>query len=119
LRAGNDGSSQKGLVSPTAQSFTYFRFRGNHNWIHLFIYLFIYLFSVICVIGLDKDDALMKINHTPISFQTWLKHHNLCHGAILQSNFAPQFPDEYMTKADIFYNFFACGTNLSCCFPLV
>jgi hypothetical protein len=38
LRAGNDGSSQKGFLSPTAQSSASFTFRGNHNWINLFIY---------------------------------------------------------------------------------
>ena len=38
LRAGNDGSSQKGFLPPTAQSFTSCRFWGKHNWINLFIF---------------------------------------------------------------------------------
>jgi hypothetical protein len=38
LRAGNDGSSQKGFLPPTAQSFTSCRLRGKHNWINLFIF---------------------------------------------------------------------------------
>lgn len=55
LRAGNDGSSQKGFLSPIAQSFT--------SDLGAIIIGSIYLFSVICVIGFDKDDALMRINH--------------------------------------------------------
>ena len=34
LRAGNDGSSQKGFLQPTAQSFTCCKFRRKHNLDH-------------------------------------------------------------------------------------
>lgn len=38
LRAGNDGSSQKGLLQPTSQFFTCCKFGENIIWIILFVF---------------------------------------------------------------------------------